>query len=157
LQANQSAAGGVETLDALPLSTVGPVQAAFAIAKAAVPVILNTTKRCTIVEEILRALYLGNFGSAIWEEMKKETQDAFSADSNIFGGPAVIEEICQLVQEKPGTKISLVGHSTGGVYIGNFLVHVDQALRAQGDTTTQFDVILLAPANTYDFFMRKRT
>jgi len=27
---------------------------------------------CTIVEEVLRALYLANTGSSIWEEMKRE-------------------------------------------------------------------------------------
>jgi hypothetical protein len=95
---------------------------------------------------------MANFGSAIWEEMKKETEDAFGPDSTKFGGTAVIEEVCQLVKSNPATRISLVGHSTGGVYIGNFLRHVDQALTAQGDTTTKFDVILLAPANTYDFY-----
>jgi hypothetical protein len=45
-----------------------------------------------IVEEVLRALYLANFGSAIWEEMKKETEDGFGADRNTFGGTAVVEE-----------------------------------------------------------------
>jgi hypothetical protein len=162
LQANRTAVGSAQNLEAVPFSIGGALQAAFAIAKAAVPVILNTIKRfakgrdhgmpCTLVEEILRALYLANFGSAMWEEMKKETEDAFGTDSNTFGGTAVVEEICRLVQDKPGTKISLVGHSTGGVYIGNFLVHMDQALRTQGDTTTKFDIILLAPANTTDFF-----
>jgi hypothetical protein len=51
--------------------------------------------------------------------------------------------------------VTLIGHSTGGVYIGNFLTHVDQALTAQGDAATKFDVILLAPANTDDFFASK--
>lgn len=165
LQSNRTAIGSVQNLEALPFSVGGALQAAFAIAKAAVPVILNTIKRfakgrdhgmpCTLVEEILRALYLANFGSAMWEEMKKETEDAFGTDSNIFGGTAVVEEICKLVQDKPSTRISLVGHSTGGVYIGNFLMHVDQALRALGDNTTKFDIILLAPANTADFFSDK--
>lgn len=167
LQANITSAGSATTLGAIPLSLGGALQAAFSIAKAAVPVILNVIKRfaqgrdhgltCTIVEEILRALYAANFGSAIWEEMKKETEDAFGADSNQFGGTAVIEEICQLVKVKPATEITLVGHSTGGIYIGNFLQHVDRALTAQGDTATKFDVILLAPANTYDFFAANYT
>ena len=153
------------TVQAIPFTGAGALQAAFSIAKAAVPVLLNTIKRfargrdhgltCTLVEELLRALYAANFGSAMWEEMKKETEDAFSPDSSKFGGTAVIEELCQLVKDKADTRITLVGHSTGGVYIGNFLTHVDQALTAQGDATTKFDVILLAPANTNDFFANK--
>jgi hypothetical protein len=42
------------------------------------------------VEEVLRALYLANTGSSIWEEMKQETEDAFGADSSVYGGTAVI-------------------------------------------------------------------
>jgi hypothetical protein len=67
-----------------------------------VPVIINCIQRfaagrdhglpCMIVEEVLLALYLANFGSAIWEEMKKETEDGFGADRNTFGGTAVVEE-----------------------------------------------------------------
>jgi hypothetical protein len=162
LQANLNTAGSATTLNSFPIGIGGALQAAFSIAKAAVPVILNVITRfsqgrdhgltCTIVEEILRALYVANFGSAMWEEMKTETEDAFGSDSTKFGGTAVIEEICQLVKSKPATKISLVGHSTGGVYIGNFLRHVGQALSARGDTTTKFDLILLAPAHTYDFY-----
>jgi hypothetical protein len=38
------------------------------------------------------------------------------------------------------------------VYIGNFLHHADIALRAQGDATTMFDIILMAPASTMEFY-----
>jgi len=165
LQASPAASLSEPALESFPFSVGGALQAALSIAKAAVPVILNTIKRfalgrdhglpCTIVEEILRALYLANFGSAIWEEMKKETEDAFGPDSSRFGGTAVVEEICLLIKNKPATTITLVGHSTGGVYIGNFLQHVDQALTMQGDTTTRFDIVLLAPANTDDFFAQQ--
>lgn len=167
LQASRTAAGSVQTLEALPFSIGGALQAAFAIAKAAVPIILNTIKRfaqgrdhglpCTIVEEILRALYLANFGSAIWEEMEKETADAFGLDSNTFGGTAVIEELCKLVHDKPETIFTLIGHSAGAIYVGNFLQHVDQALTGAGDSTTTFDIVLLAPANTADFFAQAYT
>jgi hypothetical protein len=151
------------SVDALPFGIGAAIQGAWAIAKAAVPVIVNCFKRfqnqrdhglpCTIVEEVLRALYMANFGSSIWEEMKRETEDAFGMDSSAFGGTAVIEELCALVKQKPEIRITLVGHSTGGVYIGNFLRHVDSALSAQGDTSTLFDIILMAPANTNDFFL----
>ena len=162
VQANRNNIGsGLETKD-LTFDVGGALQAAWAVAKAAVPVILSCFKRfaderdhgvtCTIVEEILRALYLANTGSSIWEEMKRETEDAFGADSSIFGGTAVVEELCLQLKQKPNTPITLVGHSTGAIYIGHFLRHVDLALRAQGDMTTRFDIILLAPASTTDFY-----
>jgi hypothetical protein len=84
--------------------------------------------------------------------MKKETADAFGADSNLFGGTAVIEELCKLVHDKPGTTFTLIGHSAGAVYVGTFLKHVDEALTAAGDATTNFDIVLLAPANSADFY-----
>jgi hypothetical protein len=161
-QANRRNLGTAESLDALPFDIGGAVQAAWAIAKAAVPVVINCVKRfaskrdhgatCTIVEEVLRALYLANTGSSIWEEMKRETEYAFCPDSAKYGGTAVIEELCAQLKQKPATPVTLVGHSTGAIYIGNFLRHVDSALRAQGDITTMFDIILLAPASTMDFF-----
>ncbi len=161
-QANRSRLATVESFDALGFDLGGALQAAWAVAKAAVPVIVNCIKRfaakrdhgltCTVVEEILRALYLANTGSSIWEEMKRETAAAFGADSSRYGGTAVIEELCALLKERPQTKVTLVGHSTGAVYIGNFLHYADAALTAQGDTTTAFDIILLAPANTIDVY-----
>jgi hypothetical protein len=162
VQANRNNIGSGLTTKGLAFDIGGAIQAAWAIAKASVPVIINCFRRftdkrdhgvtCTIVEEVLRALYLANTGSSIWEEMKRETENAFGADSSIYGGTAVIEELCSHLVQKPGTLVTLVGHSTGAIYIGNFLHHVDIALRAQGDTTTAFDVILLAPASTNDFF-----
>jgi hypothetical protein len=167
VQANRANLGAGPTLDALPIDIGGALQAAWAIAKAAVPAITNCVERfaakrdhgltCTIVEEVLRALYLANTGSSIWEEMKQETEDAFGADSSVYGGTAVIEELCGQLNQKPSTAVTLIGHSTGAVYIGNFLRHVDIALRAQGDTTTVFDIILLAPANTMDFYASSYT
>jgi hypothetical protein len=140
----------------------GAVRAAWTLARAAAQILSNIANRfkagrdhglvCTIVEETLRALYGANAGSAIWEEMKKETEDAFIGDGSSYGGTAVIEEICKLVKEDPQVLITLVGHSTGGVYIGNFLRNVDVAMRHQGNSDYQFDVILMAPANTIDFW-----
>jgi hypothetical protein len=161
-QANRRKLGTAERLDALPFDVGGAIEAAWVIAKAAEPVVISCVKRlvakrhhgvaCTIVEEVLRALYLANAASSIWEEMKRETEYAFGPDSAKYGGTAVVEELCAQLKQKPGTPVTLVGHSTGAIYIGNFLRHVDIALRAQGDTTTMFDIILMAPASTMDFY-----
>lgn len=157
--------GTGKAMSELGFDPLGAVRAAWEVAKAAVPVLITLFKRfangrdhgitCTIVEEVLRALYLANTGSSIWEEMKRETEDAFNGDSNTYGGTAVVEELCAHLKQHPNTPITLVGHSTGAIYIGNFLDHVDAALRAQGDVTTAFDIILMAPASTMDFYASK--
>lgn len=162
IEGNRATVGSGQSIETMPFGIGGAIQAAWAVAKAAVPALINCVKRfvakrdhgltCTIVEEVLRALYLANTGSSIWEEMKRETEDAFGPDSNMFGGTAVIEELCTQLKRKPTTPITLVGHSTGAIYIGNFLRHIDATLGAQGDSATTFDIILLAPASTIDFF-----
>lgn len=134
-------------------------RAVVMLASLAVRVLFNCIKRyvknrdhgltCTVVEEILRTLYGANSGSSIWAEMKRETEAAFGGDPELYGGTAVISELCELISERPDLKVTLVGHSTGGVYIGNFLRQADIAL---GGRAFEFDVILLAPANTFDFF-----
>jgi hypothetical protein len=162
-----SALATVQTFDALGFDLGGALQAAWASAKAAVPVLVSCVKRFvakrdhgltyTVVEEVLRALYLANAGSSIWEEMKRETAEPFGADPNRYSGTAVIEELCALVKQQPQTKVTLVGHSTGAIYIGNFLHYADAALTARGDTTTQFGILLMAPANTIDVYARSYT
>lgn len=94
----------------------------------------------TIVEEVLVAAYLAKVGEVIWRQMKKDTGDAFgSADR---AGEAVLQTWAKLLQEgKKQPRITLIGHSTGAVYIDNWIrrsAAVAAALR--------YDVILLAPA-----------
>lgn len=167
VEGNRSSVGTGQKLESVPFDLGGAIQGAWAVAKASVPSIINCVKRfvakrdhgftCTIVEEVLRALYLANAGSSIWEEMKRETADAFGADGGVYGGTGVIQEICAEVKQNPSTRITLVGHSTGAVYIGNFLRHIDIALTAQGDSTTSFEIIFMAPASTMEFFVNTYT
>jgi hypothetical protein len=139
----------------------GLLNALAALVKFSMPILVNTLKRfrakrdhgftCTIVEEILRAVYGARAGSSIWTEMKQETAAAFSGPSAKFGGTAVVEELVKLIAQRPDVEITLVGHSAGAVYIGNLLQAFDLAAK----DTFDFDVILMAPACTFDFFRQK--
>ncbi len=98
---------------------------------------------CTVVEEVLRSAYGGLIGSAIWSQMKQDTLDSF-ADVPGSCGLAVVRELKAL--EDVGQrfhKLTLVGHSTGAIYICNFL---DIAKRVGLETPVQ--VVFLAPAVT---------
>lgn len=99
----------------------------------------------TIVEEILHALYLGNVGGAIWKAMKKDTADSFGSDPQAHGGTAFIDSLKMQADSHNPPRIVLVGHSTGAVYISEFLKHADKVL----PDTFKFDVIYLAPASTF--------
>ena len=107
----------------------------------------------TVVEELLREFYLANAGGAVWAAMKKETLDTFGAPDR--GGRLVLDALAEGLQRGDRPQITLVGHSTGAVYIDNLLEEV-----AKGRTggyrpwpdDAGFRVILLAPAATYASF-----
>jgi len=99
----------------------------------------------TIVEEVLRELYLDGIGATAWTLMKKDTLDAFGGDPQAHGGTAFLEHLKDWW--RPNRRITLVGHSTGAVYIGHFLDHADRSL----DPAVKFDVVFLAPACSFEF------
>ncbi|MCZ6890439.1 MAG: hypothetical protein O7H39_18265 [Gammaproteobacteria bacterium] len=100
----------------------------------------------TIVEEILREFYLANIGGVIWSQMKGDTKDSFGPDPTRFGGTALLSVLRDKIQSGAHPKVTLVGHSTGAVYIAHLLDSADTMLPA-GFT---FDIVLLAPASTFD-------
>lgn len=108
----------------------------------------------TVLEEVLRAFYLANAGGAIWQAMKKETADTFVINDEPRGGRLVLDRLAARLAERDGTppEITLVGHSTGAVFIDNFLTEVargvvDGSRPWPKDVT--FQVVLLAPAATF--------
>lgn len=100
----------------------------------------------TIVEEILRGLYLANAGELVWSQMKKDTADAFQNDPTVFGGTAFLAALNEAVGSEPWPRITLIGHSTGAVYISEFLEKADEILPA----SVKFDIIFEAPASTME-------
>lgn len=109
----------------------------------------------TVVEEILREFYVANIGTAVWEDIKSETSDTFvNTPGEDRGGVCVLDRLGALLNSTPRNnwpRISLVGHSTGGVFINNLLSEVSR--RKQSGTIPQdfsFEhIIFLAPACTF--------
>lgn len=102
---------------------------------------------CTVVEEVLRSAYGNLIGAIIWNKMKGDTLDSFGVGENRCGY-AVISELKNLEQQGKGiTRLTLVGHSTGAIYICNFL---DEAKRQE--LAADIRVVFLAPAITCDRF-----
>ncbi|MCB1035091.1 MAG: alpha/beta hydrolase, partial [Acidobacteria bacterium] len=106
----------------------------------------------TVVEEILRELYIANVGSEVWGMMKKETADTFenAGKDPKRGGWLFVEELGRLSQQGHRPEITLVGHSTGAVFICHLLAHV-AAARQDPDHPLPADftfknVVFLAPA-----------
>jgi hypothetical protein len=103
----------------------------------------------TTVEELLRELYFDSLGALAWTLMKNDTLDAFGPDPTVHGGTAFVQRLNNWW--KPGRRITLIGHSTGAIYIGHFLEHANAALPVEAT----FDVALLAPACSFAFMAQK--
>ncbi|MEP7184328.1 MAG: hypothetical protein ABI767_00705 [Rhodanobacter sp.] len=99
----------------------------------------------TIVEEVLAAAYIDKLGGVIWNQMKKDTADAF-VDADMSVGAALLAAIKaeQIRAGKTFKRIVLIGHSTGAVYIANL---IDSSAKILPDA--KFEVVFLAPAITY--------
>ncbi|MFH0726166.1 MAG: hypothetical protein V2B19_07430 [Pseudomonadota bacterium] len=101
----------------------------------------------TVVEEVLRSLYIDKVGTVVWNQMKKDTADAFLPGEN-HGGTALLSELQKLDRNGIALpRITLIGHSTGAVYICNLLEAAALML-----PHVKFDVVFLAPAVTYEKF-----
>jgi hypothetical protein len=110
----------------------------------------------TIVEELLRELYLANVGTRVWTAMKQQTQDAFAVGEPAGAGAYFAQQLAARVRAGARPRVTLIGHSTGAVYINNLLAYLQQ-LRSAGQLPADFaieNVVFLAPACTFEDFGR---
>jgi hypothetical protein len=110
----------------------------------------------TAVEEVLREFYLANVGAVIWAAMKTETRDTFVAGARPRGGERFLTALGRELDAGAQPRFTLVGHSTGAVFIINLLRTIDVArLSGDGGLPEAFqaeNVVFLAPACTFDDF-----
>lgn len=102
----------------------------------------------TIVEEVLRAAYLDKVGQVIWNQMKKD------ASVDAFNDPRAVGDIVLntwkegMARGSAVPRITLIGHSTGALYINSWLER-----SAQLAPELSYDVVMLAPACRTEEFM----
>jgi hypothetical protein len=96
----------------------------------------------TIVEEILRAFYVGNAGKFLWDGMKRETVDAFGSTTDC-GGSQFLVFLENLWKSGTKPKLTLVGHSAGAIYVCHLL---QEAQKRELPEDLTFNVVLIAPA-----------
>ncbi len=110
----------------------------------------------TVVEEVLRQFYVDKLGKCLlWNQMKKDTADAFMENiepGKEPGGTMFLKALAgHLAKIGPGglrPRVTLIGHSTGAVYICNLLAAAGRWL----PPGYKFDIILLAPAVSFARF-----
>jgi hypothetical protein len=144
----------------------GLVSSAF-VAKKALSALIRVVRRFvtkrdhgiypTVVEELLREFYLANVGARVWSAMKQQTKSSFDAADVPGGGNYFASKLCERMRAGDRPRITLVGHSTGAVFINNFLEHVQSQPSAGNLTPLRWaieNVLLLAPACTFADFSR---
>ncbi len=110
----------------------------------------------TIIEEILRKLYIAEVGAWVWNEMKVKSQDmwgdnALRSNLNMFAGTYVLEKLIAHKKQFPEVQINLVGHSAGSIVICNLL----QATVKRDSNFTYNKIAFMAPACRVDLFVEK--
>jgi hypothetical protein len=98
----------------------------------------------TIVEEVLRAFYIGPVGKFFWDGMKSAIENAFTKPN--AGGTALVEALNQIAEDKLLHKITLVGHSAGAIYAARLLKELDAKL----PSVCKVNLVLIAPACTFN-------
>jgi predicted alpha/beta hydrolase family esterase len=93
---------------------------------------------------------LNEWGKALeWNSMKQDTADAFDPDPDVHAGTALLARLQKAIATGLElNRITLVGHSTGAIYIAHWIENSRKYL----PETLKQDIVFLAPAITYDLF-----
>jgi hypothetical protein len=115
----------------------------------------------TIVEEILRRLYIDRIGTWVWSEMKNKAKETFNGSESKVperGGWLLMRLLGEAVKKrhvehKPPLILSIVGHSAGCIYAAHLLSYLEEARRTS--TSSWYGIpfqveklVFLAPAIT---------
>ncbi|NOS94450.1 MAG: alpha/beta hydrolase [Cyclobacteriaceae bacterium] len=107
----------------------------------------------TIIEELLRELYIAELGAWVWNNMKTKSNDMWSDNSglsgvNQFAGRYLFDKLVSYHKKYPEIQVNLVGHSAGSIAICNLL-------KMSAETYPQLvfeNIIFMAPACRIDLF-----
>jgi hypothetical protein len=136
------------------------------IIESSVVIVFNVIKRFqsgrdhgffpTVVEEILRQVYLGELGLDLWTDMKSKAQEMWQADdpgttgNDQHAGRYLLTKLNAYAENNPGVTVDLVGHSAGAIVICWF---VSEFLSmGMSPNVTIRDIIFMAPACRSDLF-----
>ena len=110
----------------------------------------------TIIEEILRGLYIAELGAWVWNSMKVKSDEMWNDNTSLSGlnqmaGRYFLDKLIAYSNNNSDVEINLVGHSAGSIAICNMVKAV-----AKIDSTVVFNkIIFMAPACRVDLFNKE--
>jgi len=107
----------------------------------------------TVVEEIIRELYIAGLGAWVWDAMKTKAINMWKDNDgreggNQFVGSCFLAALQHYLKLYPTTQVNLIGHSAGTISI----CHLLSAARERFPELIFQSVIFLAPACRIDLF-----
>jgi hypothetical protein len=115
----------------------------------------------TVFEELARVFYIQKFAALLWNQMKANAEEAYSAneadDPEPHGGRYLIEQLKDYLLAHPETEVNLVGHSAGSIQICHFIEAADQVFEKALPKFKFKNIFLLAPGADFEVFGKLRT
>jgi hypothetical protein len=107
----------------------------------------------TLIEELLRQVFVADFGTWIWDSIKSAAKDMWapSAGLAVHGGAYFLEKLAAHQKAHPELVVDLVGHSAGAIAICRML----PAIVARFPDAKVRDIVFLAPACTIELFQQE--
>lgn len=107
----------------------------------------------TVVEEVLRELYLADFGAWVWSGMKEVAEEMWAANAGPItedsrAGTYFLDKLSAHQKNNPGFVVDLIGHSAGSIAI----CHLFKAASQRAVPPSVRNVLFLAPACTSELF-----
>lgn len=109
----------------------------------------------TIIEEILRELYIADFGAWVWKGMKDKAKEMWYPNDDQVGlsrhsGTYFLEKLASLSNEQDIT-LNIIGHSAGSIVACHMLSAIDNRF----SNVKLGKVVFLAPACRTDLFYKE--
>ncbi|MDN3582088.1 hypothetical protein [Mucilaginibacter flavus] len=107
----------------------------------------------TVMEEILRELYISELGAWVWKMMKDKANDMWSDNTgrqglDQYAARYFLDKLAAYKEKFQDTEINLIGHSAGSIVICHLLKHTSGLRQA----FKYNHIILMAPACRIDLF-----
>jgi len=101
----------------------------------------------SMIEEVAIAIGLDKVFAGLWGAMKDDIDQAFQSNAAVYGGTAFLDGLRRVWDT--GTRLTLIGHSAGTVYINHTLnAMMEQKLPAE----IKADIVFIAAALAFDKF-----